>query len=153
MTLSYCQLWWEGTRAGGLLKKNQAVHVRRENIEPPLSWHRLTGKRQHELCAYTYSVCEITGEGDGRAQNGIADCMGGTPKFKEAGAVFTPPNTHTHTRACTNTHHVTLSANCSLLFCISPSSCFLPHMFLKLSPCPVPSFCALTHICVHIDSH
>lgn len=32
---------------------------------------------------------------------------------------FLPQETH-------NPHHVTLSANCSLLFCISPSSCFCP---------------------------
>lgn len=36
-----------------------------------------------------------------------------------------------------NPHHVTLSANCSLLFCISLSSCF--QRVLETKPCPISS--------------
>ncbi len=35
-------------------QRKQAVRVRRENIELPLSWHSLTRKRQHQLCVYIH---------------------------------------------------------------------------------------------------
>lgn len=55
LTFSYCQPQWE-----------EAVHGRVENIELPFSGHKFISTGQHKLCVYTYSVCELTGEGGSR---------------------------------------------------------------------------------------
>lgn len=57
-----------------------AVHVRRENIKLPLSWHGLTRKRQHELCECIY-VRSLAREADRPKWRYSRLYGGGTPRI------------------------------------------------------------------------
>lgn len=108
-------------------QRKQALHVRRENMLLLLRWDSNTRKRQHKFCVYTY-MRSLVRRAEEVKWSYSSQYRGACWYLNKHGSLIThllcvpAPNTHAHT----NTHHVTSSSNCSLLFCISPSSCFLP---------------------------